>query len=181
MTAQGNPLSLHRLIPYVVEKSLSDDPRDQKIAEHGRSLVARMSEAQKLQQVKGANPVEFLLKRFDFSEAPFEIWFSQSAFKRECCTLLWKTGGVERYEPGTFDSPRFLLREMKESARVTYEPPKTHAFAFQISERCAFDDADSVVRTVRGWVHQYTGFVPRVTSELHLFRKLHPEYSAEGL
>lgn len=148
-------------------------------------LEAALEDAE-LQREKGKNPVAFLLKRIDLSDAPFPIFldimspidFADLAKVR----LMWLPDGdrdyVEEYErspvPEAFDPSRLCYTT---TTKVNRRPARRLAANFEIGQREAFfDRSDFVAQFVTSIVQRHTGYRPRVKTERELFREMRPEF-----
>lgn len=128
--------------------------------------VVADAERQELEREKGRDPVGFLLRRLDFTGAPFPIELDHHPFEREKVTIHWWPNGKRAREEVVSREPRsFNKHSMTE--RVTYRmvEPKRMACGIEISERNAFRESDSSAWWLMLECERLTGFRPTVRGE----------------
>ena len=156
--AMGNPLT-------EFADSLPERER-QAFADAILRWIVADAERQELDREKGRDPVGFLLRRLDFTSAPFPIELSNHPFERGRVTIHWWPNGKHtRQEVASREVKSVTLYSMSE--RVTYRvlEPKHMAFDVEIDEGRAFRDGDASAWWLMLQCEQLTGFRPAVRSE----------------
>lgn len=128
--------------------------------------VVADAERQELNREKGRDPVGFLLRRLDFTGAPFPIELDHHPFERERVTIHWWPNGKRaRQEVASREVKSASLYSRTE--RVTYRmvDPKHMAYDVEIDEGRAFRDGDASAWWLMLQCEQLTGFRPAVRSE----------------
>jgi hypothetical protein len=137
-------------------------------------------EARDIEREKGANPVAFLLKRFDFTACPFEVGVEQHLFKWEECLLSWWPDGTEaRWE---YDRPTEPVADFTRAVYVSEAvairrriEPRELRYAFSVSERSAMREPEWLAKSLPEVFRRQCGALPTVLSERETFYRIHPD------
>jgi hypothetical protein len=137
-----------------------------------------MFEREELERERGKDPVGFLLRRIDYSKAPFPIYVDRDAFERVRCTLSWWPNGTRlRREVVPEDPEPVFSRNVYTSAqKVRVVNPVHKALGFEVSERLAFESPGAALEFVETTLRQACGVRPAVLSEGDAMRQINPNW-----